>query len=416
MIYTEKSPQMLHKDLDCNQRLHRILLVCIGLTIASTYSVHAQQQNLVVEDTTTTTFVINRALPNSAIVVLYSPLSSLSIDSSIELLDTSFDPARGEYIITMRPNVANRLTLQYPGFMAYDLRIPPIESGESRSYVVRPPSPFESGTLVIETTPSDATIQVQGISVGQGSVQLVLRPGTYPIRISKEGYDPLFFSAQITLNQPTVQRRSILPARQPLTVTSNIEGARVYIEDQEIGVTPVRDFMVDQGLLVVRVESAGYNPFSQTVDIRSDRNNIINADLSTQIRILPSSSVFVQNESVDIEENTLRITYDLAEERKKYNVDVVFLGPDNEPFDVSGVRGDVGKKLSAGNGRTIYWPIPDEFSMSDVKVQVEARPNNSLRWLLVGGGLGVGGGVALAILSGSDDPDPTLASEPPGRP
>jgi len=397
------------------EKLKRVLSVLVIIWTVPCTLVLAQQQHLVVQDTVTSTFVIHPDLPESATVVLYSPLSNLVINSNIGFLDTSFHPQKGEYILSLRSNTAHMLTIEYPGFSAYELRIPPIDDGASRSYVVRPPHPFVKGMLVVEAMPADARIQVQGIEIGKGSVQLALCPGMYPVRISKEGYEPLEFSAEISLNEFNVQRRSISLAKQPLTITSNVEGARVFFHGQEIGVAPVTDFQVDQGLAEIRVESPGYSSFVQMVDVRNDRNNVVNAHLETQIKMLPSPSIYVQNESASIEGNILQITYDLASEKKKYFVDVVFLGPDNQPINVAGIRGDFGKKIFHGRGRTVFWPIPQNFSMEGVKVQVEARTKGHMGWYILGGGLGIGSGVAIAVLAGGNDDRPG-GGGPGGRP
>jgi|GEM_PF-2950740 len=359
-----------------------------------------QQRTLVVKDTTASTFIIHPDFPESVTVVMYSYLQNLVISSSIDVLDTSFDSKNGEYTITLRPNTAHRLTIEYPGFSAFDLHIPPMETGTTRFYSVEPPIPFISGKLVIETTPSDATIYVQGISMKQGSVYLDLVPGHYSIHIIRDGYEPVDFFAEIGFNDFNIQRRSLARSKQPLTVTSNVEGAKVFFQGIEVGLTPLTDLIVDQGIAEIRVESPGYKPFVGKVDIRSDSLNHVEAILESHINVLPSTSSYVQNTSVSIENNVLHILYDLASEIKRYKVDVAFLGPDNERLNISGLSGGIGKKVTSGNQQVIYWPIPNGFSLDGVKVQVNAHPKSKVPWMIVGGGLGVSGGVMLAVLSG----------------
>ena len=385
-----------------------LFVACTQLQTAA-----AQWQSLVVKDTSASMLVIHPDLPTSASVVVYSSLPHLVIESSIELLDTSYNPSLGEYMITMRPNTAHRLTIQYPGFQPYELRIPPTESGDTRFFSIDPPRPFISGKLVVEATPFDAEISVHGIAVGRGSVQLDLTPGNHPVRIHKEGYDPVEFFADIDFNESNVQRRSISPAKQAITVTATMDGARVYVQGREIGVTPVNDFLVEQGLVEVRVERTGYDPFVQMIDVRCDRENRVHAVMETQVTMLPSASVYVQHASAAIENEVLVVRYDLAAERKKYTVDVAFLGPDNQPLRVPGLYGDFGKNTPSGNGHTIYWPIPEGYSLNGVKVQVNAQPKSKAGWL-VGGGLGLGGGIAIAVLSGWGNQSEGGSGPPPG--
>ena len=395
------------------------LLLYVVLLSLNTITPAAQAQLNVfeVQDISVSTLVINTNFPQSAAIVLYTPFTNLQLQSSINLLDTRLDTQREEYILTTQPNKEHIVTLQYPGFEPYDLRVPPIEAGQTRAFTIQPADTLFSGFLTIEPTPTDASVEVGGLSFGEGTLELYLPEGTYPVRISKKGYEPVDITAQVSSEQPDIQRRSLRPTRQPVTVQSNIEGALIFMNGTEVGRTPLTDFMVDQGLVEIRVERIGYTQFEQVIDIRNDQPNQVVATLERVIQLLPSSRPNVQNESLSITNDTLRIQYELSPERRLYKVDVFMLGQNNLPIEVSGFLGDIGKGQNPGAQRTIYWPIPDAFPLKGLKVQVRASPYMNPLWY-VAGGIGISGGIAVGLLmggggSGNDD---SVVGTPIGRP
>ncbi|MCB9519584.1 MAG: PEGA domain-containing protein [Myxococcales bacterium] len=68
--------------------------------------------------------------------------------------------------------------------------------------------------------------------------------------------------------------------RGTLTVTSQPEGAAVYVNGQYRGVTPYVQERIDQGLYALRVELDGYHPINGEVDVRGGRNNLRTYSLS----------------------------------------------------------------------------------------------------------------------------------------
>ncbi|HZK08740.1 MAG TPA: SUMF1/EgtB/PvdO family nonheme iron enzyme [Bacteroidales bacterium] len=87
--------------------------------------------------------------------------------------------------------------------------------------------------LQITTTPAGATILLDGVRIGESPVAAFYPPGTYPIKISKEGY--------VTIENETLEVK-VPQTRKSYTLDENVgyltintnPGATIYFNDQKI--------------------------------------------------------------------------------------------------------------------------------------------------------------------------------------
>ena len=96
----------------------------------------------------------------------------------------------------------------------------------------------------------------------------LVRPGTYTVVAEKSGYQVL--SAQIEVSSDTGQSFSFRLSKLPgmLTIdTGDVSGARVLIDGEEAGVTPLPPFAVAAGEHIVRFEAERYAPLERTIAI-----------------------------------------------------------------------------------------------------------------------------------------------------
>ncbi len=398
-----------------------LALAFAAFTLAIPDEARGQLHELVAEDTTVSEIVINPSFPGSSSIIIFSDIPHLIIKSPLEFMDLRRSPESGESTLTVPPDTPYQIEIQYPGFRPLSFRTPPLEEGEVEAYVVTPASNLDMGTLSLSTIPTGAGVEVDGILLGQTNMQLLLPEGGHGIRIILDGFNPIEFTEAIRGGDMNLQRFTLAREDQPLSVTSNVGRARVFLNDVEIGFTPIESRPTPQGLMRVRVESPGYLPYEETLEIRSGQDNVVHAELETFIQLLPTTSAYIRNVNPSIQDNTLYIAYDLADERKKYTVDVTFMGPNNAPIDVLGVTGDAGKKIRPGRGRVIAWPIDPTLPQEGLKVRLDARPHSNAL-LYIGGGVGLGGAAILAVtLLGGDEDGPgvedrVISPDPPGRP
>ena len=377
----------------------------------------AQDYNFVHRDTTINNIPFNLDNPGSATILLYSPfLPHLNIEStSVQLGSSRYDAQRDVYQISMPPDVRTTLVITYPGFNRYSLPVPAVEANGHKAFVIAPPNSYEGGTLIIQPTPSNARVEVDRIFVGEGRVELMLPYDTYDVRMTSDGYVTRTESVEVGPEEQGQLSYRLDLSRQTLNVTSNVAGADVYIEGAlQTNKTPMQ-MEVDQGLLQVRVELTGYIPYTQEIEVGAG-SNVVNAVLRPQIRI-QEGSAFVRNESLEIQDGILTISYNLVSTKKRYKVGVDFIDANNQTLDVPGeLRGHIGGGQSPG-AKSITWPIPQNFSMEGVKVRVNAK--SQINPLVLGGGGVLVAGAAVACIvefCDPDDPKDVLADSPPGRP
>ena len=132
------------------------------------------------------------------------------------------------------------------------------------------------GWLLVRTTPPGATVVVDGVDRGQTPLSLDdLRYGTHRISISRAGYGSE--TREVSLSRDNgvasvgielVEAGSATSAAPgSIQVDSRPDGARVMLDGQLVGTTPVVVPDVASGTHRVRVERDGYQAWVTTVDV-----------------------------------------------------------------------------------------------------------------------------------------------------
>ena len=160
------------------------------------------------------------------------------------------------------------------------------------------PKPAALARLHIRTTPAGATVTVDGIE--RGVTPLALRDlefGTRTVTITRPGYAPAQRQVSLTADRPsrsidvrlTAQRTRATPrppaatsertATGTLIVESRPAGAAVSINGRASGVTPLTLPSLPPGSHRVRIERAGYQPWTTTVHLTAGERARVAASL-----------------------------------------------------------------------------------------------------------------------------------------
>ncbi|RLF80737.1 hypothetical protein DRN44_06785 [Thermococci archaeon] len=142
------------------------------------------------------------------------------------------------------------------------------------------------GTLEISSSPSGAKIYVNGEYKRVTPLTLSLMPGTYEVRITKDGYED--YTGMVGVK--TGETRSISVTLKPvygfLSVNSNPPGAEVYINGNYAGTTPLEDYKLSPGEYEVKIKKDGYEEYSKIVTITAGKTTTFSALLTP----IPQSS------------------------------------------------------------------------------------------------------------------------------
>ncbi len=116
--------------------------------------------------------------------------------------------------------------------------------------------------MVVAEAPAE--VSVSGLALPLGEHYLV-RPGAYEVSATAPGYHPL--SATVTVGEeadPSVELiLQALPGR--LTISTSPPGARVSIDGESVGETPLGDFPVEAGEHHLLLEEPRHLPLEQTL-------------------------------------------------------------------------------------------------------------------------------------------------------
>jgi len=97
----------------------------------------------------------------------------------------------------------------------------------------------KTGTLSVMTTPIGTTVYLNGENKGQSPLFINnLIMGTYTLRLQKQGYATLQKQVNISENKTTALKET-LPDAVNVQITSQPAGAKLYIDGQYKGVTPL---------------------------------------------------------------------------------------------------------------------------------------------------------------------------------
>jgi hypothetical protein len=141
-----------------------------------------------------------------------------------------------------------------------------------------------AGYLVtINTNVHDPDIFIDGVQIAGNAV--VLDPGTHTVRISAPGYQDYMTSMRVT--GPMTVNAQLALSGYPLTVTSDVKGAMVTINNVVKGPVPYTEYL-PQGNYMVVVTAAGYMGYTTSVALNGPMT--INAPLQS---IVPATLSFI---------------------------------------------------------------------------------------------------------------------------
>ncbi len=118
--------------------------------------------------------------------------------------------------------------------------------------------------VVIADMPAD--ISVDGLALPFGN-RYLLRPGTYTVRASAEGYHPL--ETPVTVDERDSQTLQLELQLLPglVSIDSTPAGASVQIDGEDVGHTPLQDLSVEAGVHTIAVAAERYLPQAQELEV-----------------------------------------------------------------------------------------------------------------------------------------------------
>lgn len=176
----------------------------------------------------------------------------------------------------------------------------------SRTASIRLSLPPLTGTLTIRTKPSGAEAVLDGKSIGKTPLTKPIPIGQYRLQLSKDNFQPLEQDITIAEKRPTTVVEVLLESPPPpkttteplpseteaphatptpklpeqgtLVVSSQPEGAMVYLDNTLMGPTPQEKRIV-VGAHFIRVVHSGYKDYMETFSLSPGEKVVIQANL-----------------------------------------------------------------------------------------------------------------------------------------
>lgn len=139
----------------------------------------------------------------------------------------------------------------------------------------------------VVTSPAGATVAVDNKVVGTTPIEgIKCNRGKHTITISKEGYETItktenFGASPVVLNH-TLQEKNLTPST--LYVISKPEGAKVIIDGESVGLTPLNGHRIAKGYHQILLAKPGYDTLDVSEQILSDSKMIDKALVKTQVK------------------------------------------------------------------------------------------------------------------------------------
>lgn len=197
------------------------------------------------------TFVVAHSTPTGAAV-------------SVNGIDMGVTPL----LLTTLPPGIQRLRFSLAGFQATEREI----VTDARTPIkVTVEMASDSATLVIETQPAGAVVTINGILRGETPCTIERIPeGEALVIISAVGYQSVSERIKLAAGKRETMTLVLQPKPAQLLITSLPPGARVYVNNDRRGETPLTLAELEPGTYRIRVELDGFDPLARDVELGLD--------------------------------------------------------------------------------------------------------------------------------------------------
>lgn len=257
----------------CNGKRFEGTPLAIGRLPAGTYLLVAEKEGFRTERRS-----VNLAEGQRTIVELrLEPETALAlIQSDPPGAEVKFDGAfrgRTPFFLTDLPLGEYRIVFERPGYLPREV----VERFADRGpRLVRVDLVPNTGRLTVRSTPPGAAVLVNGAPRGTTPCEIEDVPAgdAVQVEIQRDGFEPFAETVTLAARQTREITAILRPFPTRLEVVSIPPGARVYVQNQYRGVTPLRLNDVQPGEVRLRAEMPGYETAVRTIQLRA-RNPVV---------------------------------------------------------------------------------------------------------------------------------------------
>jgi diacylglycerol kinase family enzyme len=172
---------------------------------------------------------------------------------------------------------------------------------------------INTGSIMIDSEPTKAGIFLNDKEVGTTPETITcLNPGKYNIEVKLDGYEVWSKSTKVKIGKESILKAALQIKSGSVSINSKPSNARIYLDGEEVGITPGIIKSIDSGTHEVEVKKDGYETWSESVDIEADKERSLTVVLRTKTSSIsidsdPSDAVvYLDGEEVGMTPDTLR--------------------------------------------------------------------------------------------------------------
>lgn len=142
------------------------------------------------------------------------------------------------------------------------------------SYGREPTTPLlalAKGVLKVNSSVEGAKVFIDGVEEGKTPFIKMLPPGRYRVRVVKSGYEEVEKEIIVLSGKVATFEAILVKNTGSLEIKTNIAGIRVFMEDKEIGVTPIPLLEnIKEGRYTLRFEKEDWAPYYTVAEVKRD--------------------------------------------------------------------------------------------------------------------------------------------------
>ncbi len=250
--------------------------------------------------------IIDKNMEQAALVILLTDLDTdFRFRSSKGLVRPVKKNTPGRYEIFVSPK-EKRIIVNAAGFNEFEVvfstyGIYNIASGEVYELQLTGDKKVQTVPIMISTTPSDAEVLIDGKSHGittKGNLSITSNSGEHSIEIRKNGYDVIRKTINVSEGSQSFSYTLEKAMDATVTITSEPEGATIFIKNAYFGNTPKTGFF-PKGTYTIKLEKENYTPIVEEITITDvTEKNYVLSDIraSLTINTYPDAKVTVNGQ------------------------------------------------------------------------------------------------------------------------
>jgi hypothetical protein len=163
-----------------------------------------------------------------------------------------------------------------------------------------------TGILKVSSSVPGAHVTIDSEDVGTTPLTRYLEVGPHQIRVVLDHYDPFVRRVEITRDTTTRVEATLTPGKGTVEFAVQVPGARLFIDDKDMGPTPIRLRDLKPGTHAWRITAPRHEDASGTFEFQTGRNLFFAPKITTSQGIFvvtsepPGAAVFLDGVQVGV--------------------------------------------------------------------------------------------------------------------